>query len=194
MRTFREEWLTKLIESMRPLYKKVDAKVPKKIRVTCGWPSKRAFSNKNRVIGECWDAKASHDKSVEVFISPAVSDTLEVAEIVAHELVHACGAKGHRGDFRKIAEAIGLEGPMRSTHAGKELKERLNALAKPLGKYPHAKLDTLHPPTKKDGTRLLKVMCEDCGYVVRTTQKWIDVGFPTCPCGGGMELDQKEGR
>jgi len=39
---------------------------------------------------------------------------------------------------------------------------------------------------KKQGCRLLKVVCE-CGCVVRMTRKWLDeVGPPTCGCGGAM--------
>lgn len=183
----REEWLTELTTEMRHMYKEVGAVVPEKIRLTCGWPSRKAFSQKNRVIGECWNKSASKDGHTEIFISPSVADSVKVAEILAHELVHACGANGHRGQFRKWAEAIGLEGPMRATHAGKELQERLNGLTKRLGEYPHAVLDKAQSPQKKDGTRLLKVLCAACGYTVRVSQKWIDQGLPVCPCGEEME-------
>ena len=45
-------------------------------------------------------------------------------------------------------------------------------------------------PHKKDGTRLLKVVCPnpDCGYLMRTTERWIKVGLPICPCGTRMEM------
>jgi hypothetical protein len=35
---------------------------------------------------------------------------------------------------------------------------------------------------------MLKVMCadEDCGYNLRTTRQWLNVGTPTCPCGSEM--------
>lgn len=50
----------------------------------------------------------------------------------------------------------------------------------------------LEPPPvpKKQSTRMLKVICPGCGYTVRTTQKWIDIGLPTCPCGEEMEVAQ----
>jgi len=41
------------------------------------------------------------------------------------------------------------------------------------------------PP--KQSTRLRKVECTDCGYTVRVTQKWLDVGKPHCPQHGPME-------
>lgn len=34
---------------------------------------------------------------------------------------------------------------------------------------------------KKQTTRLKKAECGLCGYTVRLTQKWIDVGLPLCP-------------
>lgn len=186
----REEWLMQMTEKIRPMFWNYRTHntgiIPDKIRVTCGWPSKGAFSSKRRTIGECWPVAASKDQTVEVFISPCVSDSVEVAAILAHELVHASGCKGHGAPFKRLATGIGLEGPMRATVAGKELKERLNAFATEIGEYPHAVLDKSQSPHKKDGTRLIKVACGDCGYTVRTTKKWLDVGMPVCPCGETM--------
>lgn len=38
----------------------------------------------------------------------------------------------------------------------------------------------------KQGTRLIKASCSECGYTVRVTQKWLDVGPPHCPVHGAM--------
>lgn len=183
----REKWLTKLTDKMRPLFQENGATIPEKIRLTCGWPSKKAFSQKSRTIGECW-LRGSADGTIEVFISPCVSDSAHVGAILAHELVHAAGNTGHRGNFRKVATAIGLEGKMTATRAGPKLLDRLNALTKDLGEYPHAVLDKSMSPHKKNGTRMIKLTCAGCGYIVRTTQKWIDTGLPVCPCGNEMEV------
>lgn len=48
----------------------------------------------------------------------------------------------------------------------------------------------LPEPPKKQATRMIKVCCPGCGYTIRTTQKWIDVGLPTCCCGEEMEVAQ----
>jgi hypothetical protein len=188
----REEWLGKLTEKMR-LWYPTATPIPDRLRLTCGWPSKGAFSAKKRRVGECWTRLASGDNTTEVFISPCVADSAEVGAILAHELVHACGATGHRASFKRIAESIGLEGPMRSTVASTSLKERLNALVTELGPYPHAVLDKTQGPHKKDGTRLIKCVCCDCGYTVRTTRKWLEHGFPLCPNGTTMEEEIKGG-
>lgn len=41
-------------------------------------------------------------------------------------------------------------------------------------------------PKKKQGTRMLKVVCTNgTGYTVRMTRMWIDThGTPSCPCCG----------
>ena len=40
---------------------------------------------------------------------------------------------------------------------------------------------------KVQSTRLLKALCPDCGYVIRVTAKWVEVGLPVCPCGATFE-------
>jgi hypothetical protein len=34
---------------------------------------------------------------------------------------------------------------------------------------------------KKQSTRMLKAECLECGYTIRLTKKWADVGLPSCP-------------
>lgn len=38
----------------------------------------------------------------------------------------------------------------------------------------------------KQTTRLLKAACNECGYTVRVTQRWLDIGPPHCPQHGAM--------
>ncbi len=43
--------------------------------------------------------------------------------------------------------------------------------------------------TKVATENLLKAECSECGYLVRVTQKWVDVATPICPvCLDPMEL------
>jgi hypothetical protein len=116
----------------------------------------------------------------------------QVAAVLAHELCHAADncRNGHKAAFRKIALRIGLQGKMTATEAGPELAERLNALCKEIGPYPHASLDRSKQP--KQGTRMLKLECPECGYTARTTAKWLATGVPTCPCGTEMEGPEEE--
>lgn len=179
----RETWLGKLSETLKKLFEEKGKTVPEKVRVACGFPS----SQPRKHLGECWSAEKSADGTFEIFINPSLDDGIEVAACLVHELVHATvGLKEkHRGEFRKLAKALGLEGKMTSTHAGETLKERLTDILGKMERYPHARLD-LHRE-KKQGTRMLKIVCPTCGYTVRAANKWIEVGLPTCCCGEKME-------
>ena len=183
----REEWLCECIQQLRLDFEQVGNALPQKIRASCSWPSKSGLANKKRRIGEAWSAKNSADQSCEVFISPVLKDPIEVSATLVHELVHcAVGVEeGHKGKFPRLAKALGLVGKMTTTTASAELKAHLQQLTDAIGPYPHAEL-THSNASKKQGCRLLKVVCE-CGCVVRMTRKWLDeVGPPTCGCGGAM--------
>jgi hypothetical protein len=183
----REEWLSKCIQRLRPDFERVGYSLPEKIRASCSWPSKSGLANKKRRIGEAWSAKNSADQSCEVFISPVLKDPLEVSATLVYELVHcAVGMEErHKGRFTRLAKAIGLEGKMTATRPGESLTTRLREITDGIGPYPHAEL-THSNAMKKQGCRLLKVVCE-CDCVVRMTRKWLDeVGPPTCGCGGAM--------
>jgi hypothetical protein len=183
----REEWLTKAAHRLRPKFGAAGHAVPDACRYTCGFPSKSALSRKRRRIGECWDKGSSQDNTFEISVSPVLDDPAEVLAVLVHEMVHAAVGLdcGHKGPFRQCALALGLEGKMTATVAGKALHAELVALAGELGPYPHARLEggrSNGPP--KQTTRLLKAECP-CGYIIRVTRKWMDdAGLPTCPCGG----------
>ncbi len=38
--------------------------------------------------------------------------------------------------------------------------------------------------------RMLKACCSDCGYTVRVSAKWLEVGSPHCPTHGAMAADE----
>jgi hypothetical protein len=186
---FREAWLAAAAEHFRPDFEEHGSPFHAQVRVTCGWPSRGGLAPKKRTVGECWSTTASADGANEIFISPVLSDPIEVVSVLVHELVHAAvGTKcGHGEMFRSLAVKMGLTGPMRSTFPSPHLRQRLNTLCQQLGPYPHAKLDARG--RKKQGTRLLQCVCPSCGYLARITQKWIAIGLPVCPC--GISLVQK---
>jgi hypothetical protein len=187
----REEWLMAASGRLRSLFEEKGFLFPPSLRVSCGWPlrAQRLSRGGSHAIGQCWPQRASEDGSHEIFISPQIDDPCAVLATLVHELVHAADdcQNGHRGPFRKMAISLGLSGPMRSTCAGPELRERLNVLSSHLGQYPHARLDGTQL-NKKKATRLIKVVCErsSCRYAFWTTRMWLDVGTPTCVCGSRM--------
>lgn len=182
----REEWLTAAVDSMRPWFKRAEALEPPAVRVACGW-SKRS---KAQAIGWCWHREASGDGVNEIQISPELAEPVKVLSTLLHEMIHASdnGDSKHRGYFRSTAIALGLTGQMTATIAGDELQVKLELLAAELGQYPHAVLSPISRSVGKQGTRMLKIECPDDGYTARTTQKWLDIGLPTCPCGSEMAL------
>jgi hypothetical protein len=179
----REQWLTRATDALRPHFKANGYTVPGNVRVTCGFPSRGALSQRKRTIGQCWDPEASAGQLAEIFVSPVLADPVEVLAVLAHELVHATVglAAGHKKPFKDCATAIGLEGKMTSTTAGESFKRFASEVLARIGEYPHSQLNPRHQ-LKKQGTRLIKCECDSCGYTVRTTRVWIETaGAPICP-------------
>jgi hypothetical protein len=181
----REVWLARLTDRLRPHFAAVDYTIPDNVRVSCGWPSRGGDAPRRRVGGQCWHPDCSSDNTIEIFISPTIDDRMDVAHILAHELIHATvgNEAGHGPIFRACATAIGLEGPMRSTEPSEAFKRALQPILQRMGDYAHASLNSKKSGgTKKQTTRLKKVTCRSCGYVARVTQTWIDLsGPPICP-------------
>lgn len=179
----REEWLVALTGELRPLFTQAGFPLPDKIRVTCGFPSSKARSL-NKAIGEHWSSAASDDGHDEILISPVISDPVECAAVLVHELCHAAtpGA-GHKGEFVRAARALWLEGKATATVAGKAFRDNIGALIEGCGEYPHATLN-VGRVRKVQSTRLIKAWCPACGYTVRLTEKWASTGLPECPNDG----------
>jgi hypothetical protein len=118
--------------------------------------------------------------------------------------VHAAGRRGHGKDFKALAVELGLTGPMTATIASLELLDFINwTLLPQLGKYPHGAItgrgEILAPPPSQATSRsscgpttgrrnsrrgLLKADCPECGYAIRLSKRWAEVGLPSCPTDG----------
>ena len=176
----REAWLIALAEALKPMFEQSGFTIPE-IRISCSWPSRSI----RKRLGECWHSTAAKDGRRHIFITPLAANSLEVASVVVHELLHAAlpDDAGHKSPFKRGMKALGLEGKPTSTYAGEELTNKLRVIILTLGSYPHKELTLKDVMGKKQGTRMLKLTCLGCGYVVRTTAKWIETGLPTCACG-----------
>lgn len=190
--TQREAWLTKAADLLWDRIREVHPMTTlPAVKVSMGFPFKRKGKG-SHAVGQCWCSTASKEGVCEIFVCPTQDDPITVLGILLHEQVHAAVGvrEGHKGPFKRVAQAVGLEGKMTATVSGKGLTQFLKNAVKTLGPYPHRELQTgLSSGPKKDGTRMIKVFCPECEYTVRTTQKWIDVGLPMCPCGTLMTLD-----
>jgi len=146
--------------------------------VSCGFASTDV---KRGHIGQCWSTNASADKVNQIFISPGLSDSVEVLDTLMHELVHAvddCQNK-HGPIFKKMALKLGMKGPMRSAGAGPELKVKLEQLVANLGAYPHAKLNV--PRKVIDRRPRPRAKCSECGFTVPMLKAFMHYGPPICP-------------
>lgn len=206
----RETWLNLMAQKMAPRFEEMGYPLPP-FRVAVGFTSQ---GKTMKVGGECWHSNNSADKRFEILISPILDDSDTVAGTLAHELIHAAvGFKcGHRGAFEKAALALGLQRPMTATTPGPEFKTWVAPFIAELGAIPHKRLTwrdagagagqaegdegsgldadkSSSNEKKKQKTRLLKACCGECGYTVRVTSKWLEIGPPHCPVHGAMAID-----
>ena len=171
----REQWL---VLGMQELTSKVfqveNIEVPTDIKVSCGFPLTGGKNSRKQTIGNCFSRSASENKINEIFISPVLSESERVLDVLSHEMIHAIDdcQSGHKGAFRKMAKAIGLEGKMTSTSAGEKLTEKLKEIISRIGNYPHGEVST--NVAKKQTTRNIKVACDNCGFSYRTSRKNIE--------------------
>lgn len=189
----RQQWLARVTDELRARFNTVGYTVPAEVRASIGFAS---TGLRSRRIGECWASEASSDAHAEIFLVPTLADPAAIVATLAHELVHATvGIKANHGPvFRKCAVAIGLTGKMTATVAGDEFKRYIAEMLVRVGEYPAGNLNAMTNGQKKQTTRLLKAVCEDCGYTVRVTRKWVeDAGAPHCPGHGAMSVDMGEG-
>ncbi len=186
----RQEWIETAVVMFRQHFAANWWTVPDNIRVSIGYPV--GTKDGKRKLGQCIHAMYSGDSHAEVFLSPDYTDTNEILETIAHEMIHACveitkdefeaGVKpvGHKGKFATCALAIGFKGPMTSTPSDVKMQEFIKIIVAKIGEFPAGRLNLTK--RKKKGTYLLKCECPDCGYVARVTAKWIDkAGTPVCP-------------
>lgn len=186
----REEWLKMAQEQLDEIIREASASPAEKVRIACGFPSSGGLARKRRKIGECWSDSASEDGYFEIFISPIENNPFQIVATLLHELIHsAVGTKcGHRGAFLRTGKMVGFMTPITTSKPSEGLTDHLNAIVKKLPEYPHGALN--HKTKKRQTTRMIKLECPGCKYVVRTTQKWIETGLPTCVC--GEEFERKE--
>ena len=180
----REAWLQAAGAELSTYLKQVTGKVVPPFHVSVGWP----FTSPRKRLAECWHSKASADGVNQIFISP-VLDTERALISLVHELCHVYDGceNGHGKGFIDYARPAGLMEPWAASTAGDELNREISRIIEELPEYPHSIMAMTEKQTPQ-ATRMKKLECPECGYVVRTTQKWLDVGVPSCPAGDELVL------
>lgn len=191
----REQWLNEHAGMILDMYAQVMPSnwQPPAVRVSCGWPGIAPGGRVDCVKGVCYDTTGSADNTHEIFVSPMLSDRLDVLDTLAHEITHAIAGVSHQHDrlFATYGAKIGLlapDGDRARLCAGDKLRAEFERYLSTAPEYPHA---SLNPPPPQPGeptptptpqpTRLLKADCEKCGYTIRVTMKWASRGLPICP-------------
>lgn len=172
----RQAYLEQAVREMRPMFEAQGKPIPERLRVSVGAPSKR-------YMGICYREVSSTDDHREIFLASNLQTSLDVLGTLAHELCHAALPDGvaHSKPFADLGKAIGLEGKPRQMGPGPAFKWWIADFVRKHGEYPAGAL--IEGTKNKQATAMIKVQCEDCGYVARTTSKWLDsVGAPLCPC------------
>lgn len=186
----RQKWIEQVTVMFKQHFKDNYWLVPENVRMSIGFPVGQRDGK--RILGICHTLEFSQDNHWEIFISPEYTDTKEILETIAHELVHATVAvPGHRGKFKACALAIGFEAPMTFTPAGPKMLECIERVTATIGQFPAGILNL--SKRKKQATNMKKCECMDCGYIAYATRKWINgAGAPVCPvdaiqmiCDGG---------
>lgn len=173
----REAWLQAAAQELAGLFQLIGHAVPP-VKASVGFASGGLRSN---AIGQCWPRKGAKDNLNHIFIAPSLGTAFEAIDTLAHELIHAvddCEHK-HGKEFKAIALALGMKGPMRSAAAGEKLKPKLEAILKTLPPYPHGKLNA--PPMRIRSNPPPKACCEICGYKVTVPKRFLHFGPPLCP-------------
>ncbi len=193
----REAWLTEaaqliLDDRIKPHMSADSITWP--FRVSIGYPP-RSRSN-SKVIAVCIVHEASSDSHAEIFVTPAISDSILILAALVHELCHYSDncASGHRGHFAKISRAAGMQGKITECNASDELKVYLQSIVDILGPIPHAAIN-LEIAKPRQNTRMIKVECPDtkeCGFSYRTVQTNINkVTDWLCPACAAHDMQVK---
>ena len=210
-RMSREEWLHALAAKIIPHIEAITGEPFPRFRASCSWPARGGLKKVGTVLGQCWQPIASSDATWEIFISPLVDDSREVARILAHELCHAAApGAGHGRGFAKVAGPLGFTSPWTSTPATEAFWAMVDPMIAALPPYGHGHMtpfifrtegkrqgkgldgpDAPRPEgaPKPQRNRQMKCECETCGYIARTSRKWIEeAGAPHCPKHGQMKV------
>src|SRR5207248_10497975 len=110
------------------------------VRVSCGWPVRGGVARRRTVIGQCFAPSACKDGKPQIFISPLLSESIDVLGTLLHELLHASvGCQhGHKKPFSQAARKVGLAGPPTATTVDDSLRPLLFSYMEQVGPYPHA--------------------------------------------------------
>lgn len=182
----REKWLNNLATGMHKWFRDLGFPLPK-TQVQTAFPSS---GKRTKKLTESW-LQDGQDMFV-IVVRPDADDSMHIACALAFQLCQiAVGQRDEHGLlFKHLAISIGLSGQRKEDQPGALFKELVAPLLKKLGPLPESSITLSKTDQHKpQPTRLRKVSCLECGYVVRVSRKWLDEkGPPHCPEHGSMTI------
>lgn len=185
----REDWLAQALAEARPVVEALcGSALAAQIRVGVGFPS--TFKRSGTLV-ECFPATSSGDAHAEVIVSPTVADPGEVYGYLLAGILHTLPGAMQRASvtFTSAAKAAGIESDdgFKTLRFGPQYFQQWEQIIDSLGPYPHAELSVADKKTQS--TRMIKLVCPQCGYILRTTGKWIATGLPRCHDGAEFTVE-----
>ena len=173
----RETWLTKFSDGVGAKIASIsEADEGAAIRISCGFAP--ADGRRKSASAVLLPPACSDDESVEVFVSPVLSESYSVGAAVLPLLVQAwIGDWGtNRAATREVLRRLNCSAD------GSIMASWAKDLISGLGAYPHAAVTV--PARVSGGTRLLKYACaHGFKFVVRVAAGPVrEFGAPLCPC------------
>lgn len=204
----REEWLGKAVDLLRPYFTERGYTIPELVKVSCGFGPYAP----RKTEGTCFKAANCVDGVKQIYISPELSDSYKVLDVLTHELIHASLEDGddHKKPFKQACKKLGLEGPAKQAYAGEDLKKHLESFLFEnhsiaallvedayLPKYPHAKVVFKHEDEKPQTSRMHKLVCpanddHEIDIIVRASKKVTALGIPSCFCSKPFEIAEEK--
>jgi len=206
----REEWLKRAVDKVKSHVESHTKREIPPVLVSCGFPSSGGAKLNNTTLGECWPSESTFDGTRQIFVNPVIKDPVKVLEVLIHELVHAVlpDDEKHGPEFKRMAKAVGLVGPAKSTSAGDELQAKLTIFAEELGEFDNKPIILKTKDKKKGPKSTFKLHCpdkRDCketchlsdklhgeDYAVTVGKKALKLGVPKCPCGVELVADPED--
>lgn len=180
----REEWLNAAIELIRVDYLVQAGVVLPDIKVSMGWG---AGTHPTATIGVCTKPEAAEDGVAQIYVNPIKAAPRDILHILFHEVIHAYNwSAAHGPEFKAITEKAGLTGKATEQVPSDDLWKTIDEMCEDLGDFPHSaiKIETYVTPTGRtktrpaaakpaQTTRMLKIVCPDCGMISRTSNLWL---------------------
>lgn len=163
-----------------PLFNRAGYTLPVNIRVSIG------LMPRKKVVGITFH-KAIGKDYWHIFISTELcKNVYEVFETLIHEAIHTM-VFNHLKEFSTCAAKVGLKKPWHATTATDNLVLAITQWIDDNNVEwyePELKLPDIKKQLRHQRTRMIKLYCPDCNYIIRTSRLNITTkGYPICSCG-----------